>query len=704
MNTTSSLPPEATFWDSQFRTDLMAIEARIVRQRDALLELTAEPLDDCDQLTPALERIVEVVASALDVRRVSVWQYDQARTSIVCLTLFDADTGRHTNGDVLLARDFPNYFAAMVDHDIVAVEDAVNDAKTAEFGECYLRPYGIVSMMDAPIRLKGAVIGVLCHEHCGQQRQWTPDERGFAVAVSNLVSLALERCERFRAEAASRLQVAALEAAADAIVITDHTGEIVWVNPTFTVLTGYPAREALGRQPRELLKSGRHAAPFYAEMWSTLKQGRVWRGEIFNRRKNGEIYLEDQTITPVTSGGRITHFVAIKRDLTERRTLEGQFHQAQKMEIVGRLAGGVAHDFNNLLTVINGTAELALMDLPVGHPLRKDLEDIHECGLRAAGLTRQLLTFSRKEIVNRAPLVMADVLLGFRRMLQRLIGEDISLEVRADDSAGAVLADQGQMEQVVLNLAVNARDAMPRGGRLSIEASAVDLDEDFARTHVNVRSGPHVRLVVRDTGVGMSSEVLSRIFEPFFTTKEPGKGTGLGLATVYAIVAQSGGTIWVSSTVGEGSAFTIYLPRIAASASGQTPAPGRPSAGRGTILIVEDDEAVRQMTATILEHSGYVIVSAGHAMDGLQALALHPAPVDLIVTDVVLPGMGGHELASHASAIVPDIPVLFTSGHAADLVLAHGVREGLTHFLAKPYTPHLLTAKVGEMLEQRESR
>ncbi len=537
------------------------IESRVTRQRDALLTLTAEQSVDCDLVPRALKGITEVAAATLRVPRVSIWRYNAARTAIDCIDLYDARTNEHSSGQSLRASDFPYYFRLIADSDVVAVDDAVSDMRTSEFTTSHLRPLGIRSMMDVAIRLGPAVIGVLCHEQTGSRRSWTDDEKAFAIATSSLISLAFERCERNRAEATLRLQSAALNAAADATVITDRQGTIVWINPAFTQLTGYSASESIGRNPRDLVKSGRHEPAFYEQMWSTLRKGQVWRGEMLNRRKDGTVYNEDQSITPVLLDGSITHFVAIKRDLTDRRNLEGQFLQAQKMEVVGRLAGGVAHDFNNLLTVINGTAELALADLPSAHPLRRDFQSILDAGNRATGLTRQLLAFSRKQIAHRTRLAVGPVLTGFRSMLQRLIGEDIKLEVVAD-SAGSVLADQSQLEQVILNLAVNARDAMPRGGSLYLEAANVELDEQFALRHRGVQPGPHVRLTVRDSGQGISESVMKRIFEPFFTTKEAGKGTGLGLATVYAIVAQSKGTIWVESEINRGTTFTIYLPRI----------------------------------------------------------------------------------------------------------------------------------------------
>jgi PAS domain S-box-containing protein len=391
------------------------------------------------------------------------------------------------------------------------------------------------------------VVGILCHGHTAQPREWQEDEKAFALGVANLISLAFERCERSRAESTLMLQAAALDAAADAIVITDARGVIVWVNTAFTQLTGYSAAEAIGHNPRELVRSGSQDDGFYDEMWQTLTSGRVWRGEIVNRRKDTSCYHEEQSITPVTSKGQITHYIAIKRDISARRTLERQFVQAQKMEVIGRLAGGIAHDFNNVLTVINGTAEIALADLdPAGAPYQ-EFKQIQEAGARATSLARRLMLFSRKdsEAARPAKVVIGTLLTGFRAMLQRLIGEDIAFDVIADSGDTAVLGDAGQIEQVLLNLAINARDAMPRGGTLTIRSRNL---------------GPRVELSVTDSGTGMSREVLARIFEPFFTTKDAGCGTGLGLATVDAIVRAHGGTVEVHSEAGSGTTFRVLLP------------------------------------------------------------------------------------------------------------------------------------------------
>lgn len=686
----------------QMRDELNRFAERAVRQRDALLALTSGRLSDPGEFPAGMAPVLEVSAATLRVSRASIWRYNADRTSIDCVDLFDAAAGNHSSGFSLTAAEFPAYFHAIMAEDLVAADDAAEDPRTREFRDSYLRPLDIKSMLDAPIHLGGAVIGVVCYENCQAVRHWTADEKSFAVAVANLVSLAYERYERQRAESAMTLQSAALNAAAHAMVITDRSGTIAWVNPAFTRLSGYTFDEAIGHNPRDLLKSGDQDEAFYRAMWVTLLDGRVWQGELLNRRKDGSTYLEEQTITPVTTGGSITHFVAIKRDLTDQRRLEGQFLQAQKMEVVGRLAGGIAHDFNNLLTVINGTAELALMDLSPTHPLREDFEHIQESGNRAASLTRQLLSFSRKQIATRTVLDVGAALSEFRNMLQRLIGEGVRLDVSALDDTGCVRADRSQFEQIILNLAVNARDAMRGGGRLTIETRPTEFTAEKSEGTDECPPGRYVQLSVSDTGCGMSPEVKARIFEPFFTTKEPGQGTGLGLATVYGIVKQSGGRIVVYSEVGVGSAFHIYLPAVTAA---QTPLPGGDEAVRGggeTLLLVEDEDAVRALARQSLEKRGYKVLEAGNGREALALAESYEGPLHLLVTDVVMPQMSGRQLVEEIVPRRPELKVLLMSGYTEDAVVRHGIADARANYLQKPFTLSTLARKIREVLDQRE--
>jgi PAS domain S-box-containing protein len=503
------------------------------------------------------------------------------------------------------------------------------------------------------------------------------------------------------AEAESRLLSAALNAAADAVVITDRAGTIVWVNPAFTAVTGYSTEEAVGRNPRDLVKSGVHPPEFFAALWNTILAGEVWRGEVTNRRKDGRLYPEEMSITPVgNASGEIAHFVAIKRDLTAEKRMQAQFLQAQKMESVGLLAGGVAHDFNNLITTINVTADLAAVRLRDDDQLREEFGRIREAGERAAALTRQLLAFSRKQIMAPEALSLGAVATGMQDMLQRLLGEDITLTVSAADGTAGVMADRGQIEQVVMNLAVNARDAMPTGGALTIRTDVVELDGTFAATHPSVQPGPHVLLMASDTGIGMDEATQARIFEPFFTTKEPGKGTGLGLATVYGIVKQSGGSIWVHSTPGKGTTFEVYLPRIS---DVQPRAEVRPTPramrGTETVLLVEDEEVLRTLSRRLLEMAGYTVLTAGSGDEALSLIARHHGSVHLVLTDVVMPGISGLELAARLATSHPGLKVLYTSGYTDDVILRHGLLDRTAHFIGKPYSMKDLTSKVRDVLD-----
>ena len=428
-----------------------------------------------------------------------------------------------------------------------------------------------------------------------------------------------------QAQGVLRLQSAALNAAANGIVITDRAGIIVWVNPAFVRLTGYSAEEAVGRNPRALVKSGVHDAVLYEELWTTILAGHVWTGEMTNRRKDGTLYTERQTITPVKGpDGQILHFISIKQDLSDEKRLEAQFLQSQKMEVVGRLAGGVAHDFNNLLTVINMTADLAAENLRKGDPLREDFAEIRRAGERAAGLTRQLLAFSRKQLLTPGVLDLGALVQDMSSMLQRLIGEDIQLAVKASDGLGRVKADPGQIEQVIMNLAVNARDAMPDGGKLTIETRDVLIDESTVATHPGMHAGPYVMVAVSDTGSGMDDATRARIF----ATKESGKGTGLGLSTVYGIVKQSGGGVWVYSEPGRGTTFKIYLPRISEPLPAVAAAP-RPTASTGTetILVVEDEAALRMLATRMLRSAGYTVLEAANADAALLVVQREEQPV-----------------------------------------------------------------------------
>ncbi|WP_162136321.1 PAS domain S-box protein [Zavarzinella formosa] len=510
--------------------------------------------------------------------------------------------------------------------------------------------------------------------------------------------------DRKRAEEDLRLRDRAIQAATQGLIITDSglaDNPIIYGSPGFERITGYTLEESLGRNLRFL--QGADTAPAaVAHLHKAIREENPCTVELLNYRKDGTPFWNELSLSPVRNAtGRLTHFVGVQTDVTARRSLEDQFRQAQKMDAFGQLAGGVAHDFNNLLTIINGYSDLLLQSLPKNDPSRPLIDEIYKAGERSAGLTRQLLAFSRQQILAPRVLNLNEVVTETDKMLRRLIGEDVRLTTTLDSNLWAVLADPGQVEQVLLNLSVNARDAMPKGGRLTIETRNIELDEMYVRSHVYVRAGPHVQLSVTDTGSGMSPEVQSRIFEPFFTTKGAGKGTGLGLATVFGIIKQSGGHVAVYSEAGIGTSFKVYLPR-AEQSSDVLKAPSRilaPPRGTETVLIAEDEAGVRELARRILAGCGYKILEAADGEEAMRMAEGHHGTIHLLITDVVMPGAGGRVVAEQINRRHPEVRVLYISGYTDDAVIRHGVlREGV-QFLQKPFTPLALALKVREILD-----
>jgi PAS domain S-box-containing protein len=636
--------------------------------------------------------------------------------------------------------------------------------------------------------------------------------------------------ERRRAQESERLQSAALEAAANAIVITDQNGTIQSVNPAFTALTGYSAQEAAGQNPR-LLKSGNQNEAFYRNLWQTISSGQVWSGELTNRRKDGSFYVEEMTITPLrNAGGVIARYIAIKqditgrkrdeaalvktsalleallqnttdgiyfkdrecrfvhfsrkmlehfhlthpeelmgrtdfdffseeharpafeaeqeilrtgkpilnleekethldgritwvltskmawrdnagnligtmgisRDITQHKCFESRLFQSQKMETVGKLAGGIAHEFNSIMTAILGQCELMLSDLPTGNPLRKNASEIHQAASRAAALTRQLLAYGRKQILQPDVLDLNTVLAGMENTLRHLAGRDVDVQIAPPAGPMLVKADAGQIEQVIVNIVMNAADAMPNGGKLTLETAAVFLDQEYVRQFQDLKPGDYVMLAITDTGAGMSEAVKARLFEPFFTTKGVGQGTGLGLATCHGIIKQSDGHINVYSEPGRGATFKIYLPK--ASLENKPPGPPLQSPGlpRGTetILLVEDDPALREMAATLLGRLGYTVLPAGNGLEALNVTQQRATGhIDLLFTDVVMPHMSGKELADRMRALHPHTKILFTSAYTETAIVHQGVLNPGIILLQKPFTPSALANKVREVLD-----
>jgi PAS domain S-box-containing protein len=524
-------------------------------------------------------------------------------------------------------------------------------------------------------------------------------------AVSRALDLRRAREQEVRSQALLRQSEeryrTLLEGVHDVVFALAPDGVIAALSPAFETMTGWMPQRWLGAPFEQLVHPD--DIPLVFELIARVIRGESRPTNRFRiRTSKGDHRLVEVAATPELREGQVVGILGVARDVTERLNLEQQLRQAQKMEAVGRLAGGVAHDFNNILTAITGYADLLLEDLPAGDTRRPDVDEIRKAAERAAGLTRQLLAFSRQQVMQVQALDLNALVVESERMLGRLLGEDIQVATALAPDLGAVKADPGQLEQVIMNLAVNARDAMPEGGKLTFETANVELDELYSREHFPAGPGSYVMLAVSDTGVGMSEDTQAHLFEPFFTTKEKGKGTGLGLATVYGIVKQTGGFIWVYTELGLGSTFKIYLPRADESPQPRWAAPSvGPADGTETVLVAEDEAAVRAVARQALARHGYTVLEAPTAEAALDVASRHSGTIHLLLTDVVMPGMGGRDLARRLTALRPDIRTIYMSGYTEDAITRHGVLEPGLVYVQKPFGPEALARRVREVLDAR---
>ena len=531
------------------------------------------------------------------------------------------------------------------------------------------------------------------------RRQLTYDAEGNFARVDGLL---LDITERKRSEEAHTRLGMAVDQAAEGIVITDTEGRIEYVNPSFERITGYPQKEAVGQNMR-ILKSGKQDEMFYRNMWETISRGEVWRGHFINKKKDGTLYEEETIISPVrNASGKIINFVAGKRDITRDVMLQKQVQTAQRMESVGTLAGGIAHDFNNVLTVIIGYGEMLKLRIANDPKAVSDLDEILRGAERASVLTRQLLTFARRQVVEPVNLDLNEVMTDLVKLIRKVTREDIEIKTFPAECPVMIRADCGQVEQVLMNLCLNARDAMPEGGQLVIETGVTLLEEGYLKQYPYMKAGRYAVVSVSDTGVGMDEKTRERIFEPFFTTKGTDKGTGLGLAMVYGIVKQHNGFIHLYSEPGEGTTFRVHFPEVDAPADAKVIASqGVAHGGSETILLAEDNESVRHLIEQTLISYGYRVLIACDGEEALDIFRRHGKEIAMVVLDVVMPKKGGKQAYDEMIRTIPELKVLFLSGYSANAIHESFVLLPGLSFLQKPFGPDVLARKVREVLDRK---
>ncbi len=572
---------------------------------------------------------------------------------------------------------------------------------------------GIKSLLWYPFAFQSHGFYLLVFNHVQSLHHWQPEEFTFIEALTGLVGMALMKMHYVEEEKKHvrelRELAAIIEQSSESISLTDDRGVIVYVNSAFEKTSGYRREEVLGKT-HNFFKSGKHDEQFYRELWETITRGETWAGVIINKKKDGSLFYENEIIFPIKDeSGVIKNYCKIGRDITRERELEQQLRQSQKMESIGYLAGGIAHDFNNILTVIRGYTEMALIHVQDDDPLEEYLKQISIAGERAANLTSRILAFSRQQIANPRIIDLNPVVSRAVEMLRRLISEDIEIEVKLVPELPAIKADPVQIEQILMNLVINARDAiaesieeLPRKV-INIETGRIYLEEEDSLRYPDRQPGVYIFLAVQDNGVGMDEETMHRIFDPYFTTKAVGQGTGLGLALVFGIVKQNGGFITVQSEPGKGTNFKIFFPvtleKIREDASDSLKLDQL--RGRETILLVEDDESVREFVSGALKRFGYSVIEALNSPDGLKQLETQKEQIDLVITDLIMPEMGGKELAEKAKQAVPECKILFISGYSEDLLFKEDSCRENMHFLPKPFTIFELAQKVRSIIDEQ---
>ena len=651
----------------------------------------ADDLIACPDMDALHRQAVELARSRLGLERAAIFLSDGRNVFGTFGTTMDGETSDERSHRVTMDEVWRERFRL---RGLNEPRWSLSLEPLRNWHEGTMQPHAQGWVAVTPIQTASKSMGVFFNDSAISRTTFDPVRQEIVAVYCSLLANIMER--KSAESDRSRLAVA-VEQSAEAVLISDLNGTISYVNPAFERITGFRASEVLGLNPR-ILKSGRHDVAFYERMWARLRAGEAWTGRITNRRKDGMLYEAEQTTSPIRdSKGTVVGYLTVSQDVTRSIQMENELRQAQKMDSIGRLAGGIAHDFNNLLTGILGFAKVIMEDLGPAHPSRPDLEEIMRAGERAAKLTRQLLAFGHKQVLQIQPLDINAVVVRLDSMLRRTLGENIELVTEATESVSSVEADAGLIEQVIMNLALNARDAMPQGGKMMIRAADVAVHDPELLLHPEAKAGTYVMLSVSDNGSGMTEVVKQQAFEPFFTTKE--KGRGLGLSTVYGIVRQFGGFVELDSAPGLGTEVRLYFP-----ACTEAPRPAqiteeKPSAQGGeTILVVEDEGTVRRLALRILKGLGYHTLEARNGDEGLSVYEQHAGVIDLVLTDVIMPRMGGPEMVARLREKKADVKILYMSGYTDDARLDGLQAEKAASLILKPFTRDSMATEIRRVL------
>jgi len=691
---------------SRREAELREADKRFIKQRKTLIELTRHWGGDGEDALLLLRKIAEGAAQTLSVSRVSIWRYNSDRSAIKCVDLYEWEEGRHSSGQELSAASHPAYFRALRELEMIVADDAAADPSTCEFAEDYLRPHGIRSVLDVPIVVGGFRTGVLCLEHVRTLREWTADEKTFALAMSNLVSLALESVERRQAETSLRESEKRFRQFAETIEevfwMTDPSGgEMIYVSPAYEKIW-HRTCASLYAAPLSWLEL---VHPDDRERISLATAGKRTSGEYDERyriqRADGTLrWIHDRAFPVRDSHGTVLRIVGTAEDITESKQVEAQLLRSQRMESIGTLAGGIAHDLNNVLTPIMMSVEL--LKLQETNVRRLNIfSTIENSARRGAEMVQQVLSFARGVEGRQLAVEVGRLIKEIEKITNETFLKNIQVRSMIQKDLWGVQGDPTQLHQVLLNLCVNARDAMPNGGRLKLSAGNVVLDEHFAAQSAEARPGPHVLIEVEDSGAGMPPEVLERIFEPFFTTKELGKGTGLGLSTTLAIIKGHHGFLRVQSEVGKGTKFQIYLSaHAAAGAQEGKPVETELPHGNGELVLVVDDEVtVRQIISQTLETFGYRVLLAADGVEASTLFTTHQQEIAVVLTDMMMPVMDGLATIQVLMRMNPQVRIIAASGLGVKDMVAKATAAGVKQFIPKPYTAETLLKTLAQILQ-----